>query len=397
MKNGNGTRTPGRRYRRLVLFIIGYVILFVAGNYAIWKLRTEVLLTKKYDGGDLARMGYLPEVKDYRKKTDDLPRRHLEMRDFHGQPVDILVIGDSFSNGGGEGRNSYFQDYIATINNATVVNVFPYPTGDLIMAFQPVSTLAVLFNSGYLDLLKPKCILIQSAERYSTPRLSLPLRFTATDTVEAIRNQYKDQYMSLDYLPKVGFINDGNFKYLYYNFMYLFSDNAFRRLVYKKQLTRPLFNAGDGKTLIFHGDDLQNLPLATRENIRALNDNLNRLSDILKKKGIKLYFMPVVDKSNLYGDFIVDNRFPRSIFFEELRPLPRRYTLIDTKKVLLERLNRGDKEIFHSDDTHWTWRASQAIFETVSFAGCCSSASCAPLPGAGTGTRSDQSTGTVVK
>ena len=379
MENGNDKRTPGRRYRRLVLFIFWYVILFVAGNYALWKLRTEVLLTTKYDGGDLARMGYITGVKDYRKKIDDLPRRHLEMRGFHGQPVDILVIGDSFSNGGGEGRNCYYQDYIATINNATVVNVFPYPTGDFIMAFQPVSTLAVLYNSGYLDLMKPKCILIQSAERYCTPRFGLPLRFTATATIDAIRNQYKDQYMSLDYLPKVGFINDGNFKYLYYNFLYLFSDNAFRRLVYQKRLSRPLFNAGDGKTLVFHGDDLQNLSLATPEYIQSMNDNLNRLSDILKAKGIKLYFMPVVDKYNLYREFIIDNPHPKSTFFEQFRPLPRRYTLIDTKEILLERLKRGEKEIFHSDDTHWTWRASQAIFEKVLFTECCSPAN--PGPG----------------
>jgi hypothetical protein len=178
--------------------------------------------------------------------------------------------------------------------------------------------------------------------------------------------------MSLDYLPKVGFINDGNFKYLYYNFLYLFSDNAFRGLVYKKRLSRPLFNAGDGKTLVFHGDDLQNLRLATPEYIRSMNDNLNRLSDILEAKGIKLYFMPVVDKYNLYSEFIIDNRHPKSTFFEQLRPLPRRYTLIDTKEILLERLKQGEKEIFHSDDTHWTWRASQAIFETVLFTGCCS-------------------------
>jgi hypothetical protein len=103
-----------------------------------------------------------------------------------------------------------------------------------------------------------------------------------------------------------------------------------------------------------------------------MNDNLNRLSDILEAKGIKLYFMPVVDKYNLYSEFIIDNRHPKSTFFEQLRPLPRRYTLIDTKEILLERLKQGEKEIFHSDDTHWTWRASQAIFETVLFTGCCS-------------------------
>ena len=362
-----------RGYRRLAVFFIGYVALFVAGNYVIWKLRTEELLTKKYDGGDLVRMGYIHGIKEYRKKTDDLPVRHLEMKDFHGQTVDLLVIGDSFSNGGGEGRNSYYQDYIASLNNLTVLNVFPYKgTGDLIMGFNPVSTLAVLYNSGYLDLIRPKCILLESSERYSIARFGLPLRFTATASIADLREYYNKQEMSLDYLPAVAFINEGNFKYLYYNFMYLFSDHAFRRLVYKKHLTMPLFSTGDGRTLVFHGDELQSLPLATPEYVRTMNDNLNRLSDILGKKGIRLYFMPIVDKSNLYGDFIVDNRFPRSTFFEYLRELPHRYTLIDTKKLLLERLHNGEKDLFHPDDTHWSWRSSQAIFQEVKFADCCS-------------------------
>lgn len=365
-----------RGFRRLAVIFIGYVAIFVVGSYAVWKLRTEELLTKKYDGGDLARMGYVSCVKEYRKRSDDLPLRHLEMKEFHGQPVDLLVIGDSFSNGGGEGRNSYYQDYIASLNNLTVLNVFPYkPAGDLYMGFNLVSTLAALYNSGYLDQIKPKCILLESSERYAIARFVTLFRLTASADIATLKATYEKQNMDLNYLPRVDFINEGNFNYLYYNFMYLFSDHAFRRLVYKKRLTEPLFSPGDGRTLIFHHDEMKNLAMATTENLRVMNENLNWLSDLLAKKGIKLAFMPIVDKSNLYRDFIVDNHMPQNTFFERFRELPRRYALIDTKKILAEQLVQRKKDLFYADDSHWSWRASEAIFTQVKFTDFCPASS----------------------
>ena len=362
----------GRGYKRFATSLVCYIFLFLLVNGIVWKCGTEILLTKKYDGGDLARMSYLQCMKEHQRKSDDLPVRHLEMKDFTGQPVDVLTIGDSFSIGGGEGRNSYYQDYLASINNFTVLNVYPYPSDDRIMGFAPLTTLSILYNSGYLDMIRPKYVLIQSVERYCIPRFAPPFSFTQSASREDIAKFYADKgFVDPNYLPKVGFINQGNFKFLYYNFMYLFSDNAFRRLVYKKRLTKPLFSVNGGRTLIFHGDDLHDLPLATPETVRKLNNNLNRLSDILAGKGIRLIFMPVVDKYNLYSDFIVGNRYPRSIFFEELRPLPRRYQLIDTKAILLEELKKEEKDVFRADDTHWSWRASQAVFEKVKFADCC--------------------------
>jgi len=101
--------------------------------------------------------------------------------------------------------------------------------------------------------------------------------------------------------------------------------------------------------------------------IDKLNNNLNALSKILKKKNIKLYFMPAVDKYNLYSKYIVNNTYPQSIFFEELRKLPKEYTFIDTKTILLEELKKGVKDIYHSDDTHWSYKASEAIFKKVKF------------------------------
>lgn len=354
-------------YKKFARYLFWYLALFFIINVTVWKFGTEVLLTSRYGGGDLARMSYLLSMKEFTRKVDDLPKKHLELKDFVGQRIDVLTIGDSFSNGGGDGRNSYYQDYIATINNLTVMNVYPYPSDDTIMGFAPATTLAVLVNSGYLDLVKPRYVLIQSAERYSVPRFAPPLNMGFTVSLEELKSYYADKSFSVNILPPVSFINEGNFKFIYYNFVYNFSDHGFRRLVHKKRLSKPLFSVNDGKTLLFHGDDLQAIQLSTTQTVKLLNDNLNSISDMLASKGIELVFMPVVDKYTLYSDFIVNNKLPKSRFFEELRNLPRRYRLIDTKEILMERLRAGEKDIYRADDTHWSWRASQAVFEKERF------------------------------
>ena len=98
-----------------------------------------------------------------------------------------------------------------------------------------------------------------------------------------------------------------------------------------------------------------------------MNDNLNLLSKKFKEKGIIFYFMPAVDKYDLYSKYIIDNNYPESTFFEKLRPLKKDYRFIDTKTILLKELQKGEKDVFYSDDTHWSYKASEAIFKKIKF------------------------------
>jgi hypothetical protein len=353
--------------KKYSLAFVMLLLLFVGLNFVIWKSATEVLLTKKYDGGDLARMGYALGSKQYRKIENTLPRHRIGMKEYDGRKIDVLTIGDSFSMGGGEGKNGYYEDFIASINNCSVLNVYPYPTDDRVAGFSPISTLAVLMNSGYLDILKPRYILIESVARYCVPRFARSLDLSRTDSRENIRRYYAKTTYSLDYLPKVGFINNGNFKYLYTNLLYHFSDSAFRGLVYRMPLSRSFFTAADDRILLFHNEDLTMIPYNKGDLVAKVNDSFNQLADVLAKKGIKLYFMPVVDKYDLYSDYIVNNPYPKNPFFEELRKLPKRYTLIDTKAILEPMVKAGVKDIFYPDDSHWTCKASKRVFETVRF------------------------------
>ncbi len=347
-------------YRKSVIILFSALAVFIVSNLIIWKLFTEKLLTSRYGtGGDLARLGYIIDSKQLRRAVVDLPKRHIEFKDYNGQPVDMIVIGDSFSNGGGEGKNSYYQDYIATYNNFTVLNITMYKQG-------PAETVMYLFNSGLLDKIQPRYLLMQSVERYCSERFSGKIDLNLTEDLHKLEAHYKEVTDSFNYLPKLSFMNDGNVKYLYYRLMYLFSDSPTNQVIARK-LSRPFFDVKNDNLLLFYKDDIKNIPRQNREAVVSLNNNINRLSELLSKRGIKLYFMPSVDKYNLYSEFIVDNPYPRSVFFEELRPLPKNYGFIDTKQILLEVVQRGEKDIYYADDTHWSWRASELIFKNVSF------------------------------
>lgn len=347
-------------YRKAVIFLLIAFFVFIVLHFVIWKLFTEQILTNHYGtGGDLARLGYIVDSKQFRRAHVDLPKKHIDLNQYAGQPIDMLVIGDSFSNGGGEGKNSYYQDYIATYNNFTVLNLTMYKQG-------PIETVMYLANSGLLDVINPRYVLIQSVERYCTERFSGEINFNVTETPQALRDFYTKKHDPFNYLPSTSFLNDGNVKYIYYRLRYLFSDDP-TKIVIRKKLRKPLFDVKDNDTILFYFEDTKNIGKSNQKTISELNNNMNKLADLLQKRNIKLYFMPSVDKYNLYSEFIVNNPYPASVFFEELRPLDKHYEFIDTKKILLEAVRQGEKDIYYADDTHWSWKAAEHIFKDLKF------------------------------
>lgn len=353
--------------KRFVTASLVFLAGFLLFHAVTWKCFTEELLTDKYDGGDLSRMGYLSGSKHYRKTTVDLARRHILMKDFVGQPVDMLTIGDSFSFGGGRGRNPFYQDYIATLDNFTVLNVMPYPTDDRVMGCSPLSTLAVLDNSGYLDIIKPRYVLIESLETLAPARFARPFDWRWSDSLSNVVRHYADGKYSWNRLPEVSFINSGNIDYYTRNFLYLFSATAFGHKVFRYEMSQPLFSVKNEKDLLFYRYDLEIIPFMTTKTVDQINETMNDIAKRLKRKGIRLIFMPVVSKYDLYSEYIVDNPYPKSEFFEKLRPLPKDYMFIDTKAILREALRKGEKDVFFADDTHWSWKASELIFTKVRF------------------------------
>jgi hypothetical protein len=304
--------------------------------------------------GDLGRMSYLTQSLTVRKNEQNLSSKHIDYsKDIDS--IDILTIGDSFSNGGGGGRNKYYQDYISTQQNLIVMNIQSSNKGF-------IETVLILDSAGILDKLKPKSIILQSVERYAVSRYSKKIDW------EIGLQKYSLLFLNKKYKiisPLPSFITNINYNALLYLILYNYDDNAFFSQIYISDMSKAMFSCQDKNKLLFYVQDLTNIPLSNVKSISLLNDNLNKLQKILDKKGIQLYFMPSVDKYNLYSKYIHNNNYPKSTFFERLRSLKKDYKFIDTKNILENMLDNNITDVYYSDDSHWSYKASKEIFKEV--------------------------------
>lgn len=350
-------------------FLIGATAIFIIFHMVVWKCCTERILDlNKYPGGDLARTGYSPEVKDTHRTFVNLPKKHINYLDYRGGDIDVVTVGDSFSNEDGGGKQHFYQDYIASINNISVMNITSIETrnsGELVFR-NPIDVVISLLNSGFFDKVRPRYVILESVERSCMERMGKRLDFTQRiDVSELTRMDVTKKTQDFNLFK---FITEANHKFVFHKFMCAIGARTSTVHATKVQLNSDMFSSQYPRTLLYTPLDIRGMKEMNPTTIALLNSNLNELAARLKNKGIVLYFMPAVDKYDLYFDHIVDNTHSKSIFFETLRPLPKEYRLIDTKKVLRDEVDKGTLDLFFQDDTHWSWKASEKIFRTYRFA-----------------------------
>lgn len=363
-----GRQTHTWTYKMFALLMALSFLLFLAINFLIWTFFTKNLVMADDQTRDLVRLSYLVKIAQERTTWIDLPRKHVEIGAFKGGNVDMVTVGDSFSVGAGGGKNNYYQDYIATFNNFVVVNIPPFSDKNRVGLLTPVNTLATIYNSGWLDKIKPRYVLLESAERYIPERFINGFDFDDTMPIDKLRSLFAERgVVKPDTLREDHtFINTGNVKFIYNNIKDLFPVRKINNKIYKMDLKKYVFSGSYGNRLYYSFEENSYRHYFTKDTVRIVNDNLNFIATRLAEKNIKLIFMPIVDRSNLYDDSAVHPR-KSSIFFEELRPLPKKYQLVDTKDILLQEVRRGEKDIFLIDDTHWNWKAPEKIFSTIRF------------------------------
>ena len=351
--------TTSNRHKTWVLRVLSAIAAGVLFHLIIWLCFTQELLQASNHGGDLSRVGYIAGVSYKNKPGYSLPKKHIENYQYQQGPIDMITLGDSFSNGCGK-NDPYYQDWIASLHDMNVLNIQALPQMNYL------ETIETLLRSGYLDLVRPKHILIQIIERNVIEQFASQANLSPTVSLDTILKYY--QHITYENNPpQINFINVGNLKFVLYSFLRQFKDNAFFSKVYEKQLSRSLFTVKKSKSLIFMYEDFANISASTAQNVTQVNHNLNQLAGQLRGKGIQLHFMPVVDKYNLYSSEILNNDKPQSTFFETLRKMKKEYHLIDTKEILGKEIQRGEKDIYYADDTHWSGKAPKVIFKNTSF------------------------------
>src|SRR5574344_533610 len=335
------------KYKKLSFNWFFSILVVVSFHTIIYFVYMQKVFPK--DGsivGDLARMTYSVDLIDKRYVDINLERKHINHFLYNGENIDLITIGDSFSEGGGGGKNPYYQDYIANNFNLNVLNINLEKDNK-----NYIETIYGLLNSGKLEEKNIKYILIESVQRRSLERFSI--------------NDINRQIVIEDFDIFKGFHQDfiKPEKNVDLSFLQVIL-NMFKKTD-KDEVS--VINNLNQNALLFYDEDLKYLNLETKENIELLNENFNILARDLSQKGIKLIFMPAVDKYNLYRPYIISNIYKESIFFEYLETLPKEYIFINTKKILSKELENGEKDIFFADDTHWNYKASEKIVSDDEF------------------------------
>jgi hypothetical protein len=210
-----------------------------------------------------------------------------------------------------------------------------------------------LYNSGWLAHTKPKAILIEGVERMA--KKTFAGTFNWEQNKFSLNDLLPNPSKNTLYKPNVHFINTGNYKFYYYQI------KEHKNTIHL-ELNKSLFSVNSfHNQLLVYKDDIKNIIPANDVSVEKINKNLNKLASLLKTLDIELIYMPAVDKYDLYYDFIANNPYPKNYFFDLLREQKKDYTFIDTKKILLEKLKGGERDIFYSDDTHWSHKASDMI------------------------------------
>lgn len=321
----------------LLLFgLVAYVTLFIC---------------PKSDTGDLGNLALITFWPEYGQKIEEHEMKdtlfvkvnHTE--DLRNIDVNVLTVGDSFSQQEHAGYQNYMPGEGLSVANCRRS-----------LYDNPIQYAYNLMDWGMVDSTNVDVMVVEVGERdfalridnFGVDKVEVP---EPDDPVEDDNEERNPNEWSL--LRARDFV------------LYRF---AGRSPVYVVDLKQDFFDSPEPRKLYFYCADIIN-GMTIDETIRhKVKEVFDLLTCMAQKRGIKLIFMLPVDKYDLYQDYIVDNpyAYPKRIN-EDVREI-----LGDIPEVLLSKyylqplIDKGEKDIFLFDNSHWSYKASEVVGKELS-------------------------------
>lgn len=290
---------------------------------------------------DSIKAAQLPEVYYMGVNSDSLMRQDT---------CDVVVIGDSFSHGGGIGLNGDYVNYLAHDGNLKVVVFTPIDPA----ASSPMQIAYDALKLGVLDSVNARNLVVQEGERYLVGRHG---EFVTTDTQVPHSEQRKSSSgeVKQEASPLLR-VKD----FVFYR---LFGVNP----IYNVQLDRPFFGGASPNKLYFYKEDVELGFNVTEAQRQMIVNCYGRLIAKAKEKGVNLVILLACDKYDLYQDHIVDNPYPAKTLNEDIAQwmasdLDR---FVISKQVLSPLVEQGVKDVYLFNDTHWSPSSSRIIASEI--------------------------------
>ncbi|GHT39058.1 hypothetical protein AGMMS49965_04080 [Bacteroidia bacterium] len=303
--------------------------------------------------GNISRTSYLtkdtPYWKQFIRNTPVYYDKISELDTTKTMQYSVLTIGDSFSN---ESANSNYVNYLAESDSVSVLNF-----GELSNMF---SDLSGFINGDVFDKVSVDYVIIESAELWCTSR---------TQTIDKNRSiQLKDivhpNEKEIITIQPPQFINKSKVLYPFYLLIRPIAEGRSLSGCTQFTLTAPLFSGKRASDLWVYFTT--SMYPNTKETVETFNEELNVLSALLTKKGIKLIVLPAANKYSVYYEYIQSKeKYIKPQFFELLKPLDKSYIYIDSHEILAKAAAQGVKDLYFADDSHWSPIGAKLIAEEL--------------------------------
>jgi hypothetical protein len=306
------------------------------------------------DGEDLQRMGYLPTkflCKTNSKlylDSDTIVLYDNFYEDRLDTSYDILVLGDSFSEGTNSFTNELAKKYkVLYFDNRINQN--------------PIQLLTNLLNIGFFDSVKVKFIILESVERYVTER-AVSCNENSKDSTILEKNITK-KYI----YPKKRFFSTQHFLFAFNSLKYFVFDNAtFNNQVCKFQLNNNYFTNCLDNSLLVTMEDLMSVEYNNTNHLNRFKNIIQGLNKKIIFNNMKLILLVCPDKYDLYFDQIINNKkLKKPVFFNFLDSLNSWVTIVKSKIILKNKVLKKEKDLYYYDDTHWTKKSVKIISKNM--------------------------------
>lgn len=287
--------------------------------------------------GDLGRLGKIsmpPYVEDgFTQLYYENVYCEKELKDT---VVDVITIGDSFSQ---QGINGY-QNYIAS-RGVSLINY------DNHIEFNKFQLFNSLMELGYIDSTNVKVVIVECAERYW--EYLRDIDFKKVSIKPSLRQNASNE-------PKWSLLEIRNYMILHLGVV---------KPVRHAKLSAKLFSVGNPNRLYFYSDDLKTNSINADEG-KIIKKNVEKIIRTSTSLGIKVIFLICPDKFDVYQNYIVNNPFPRKKINEDLkRYFPYHDNLIIAKDIIMPYINKGGLDYYHYNDSHWTYKSSKIVADEI--------------------------------
>lgn len=315
-----------RFLKKSLIYITPFAILLAYYLYVI-----------KNISGDIGWLGYIP-FGEYNVNCN-IPDKNRIVSCYSIDELknaEIISIGDSFNKYGGAGS---FSNYIGNELNCDIYRM------QLTMSNYKLVDSLIAANSF------PNCkvLILESAER------ALIYRLNYGNPDGKLTFDKKDEITDDDWKTLLT-INDFN--------SFLRESVNYNNPINSVKLDGQYFSCDYCPNKLFFLDSRNDSELGFK-NIKGdeyitAKENLMNIKSNIESKGIKMIFVVAADKYDMYYDYTTNNKYGKNPTLDYFSDIDSTF-FVNSKSILKPYLDKGVKDVYLANDTHWSPVAAEII------------------------------------